>query len=109
MIIFCNNLFYLLHLCNRYNQQDNEKDKDNSHINPLEQDEIIMSKRTAENISNQVKLCEKLEFIEQKLMKLQSLKDDTLNEFSSILTERNFLINRAFNFYFSKWTCSSFE
>lgn len=40
-----------------------------------------------ENLNNQTMLSSKLEVIEQKLLKLQSLKDETISEFSSLLSE----------------------
>lgn len=39
------------------------------------------------NVSDQMTLTSKIEAVEQKLLKLQSLKDETFNEFSSLLNE----------------------
>lgn len=43
--------------------------------------------KSQENISDQMTLTSRLEAVEQKLIKLQSLKDETLSEFSFIMTE----------------------
>lgn len=44
---------------------------------------------TLEKPSDQMSLSSKIEFIEQKLMKLQSLKEDTVDDLSNLLNERN--------------------
>lgn len=38
--------------------------------------------------SDQITLSSRIEFIEQKLLKIQSLKESTMDEFSSLLNER---------------------
>ena len=42
-----------------------------------------------ENPSDQMSLSSKIELIEQKLVKLQFLKEDTVGELSNLLNERN--------------------
>lgn len=60
--------------------------------------------KNQENISDQMTLSSKLENVEQKLLKLQSLKDETLSEFSSLLTEcKN--IFKYFNLYLNYSIC----
>lgn len=43
--------------------------------------------KSQENISDQITLTSKIEAVEQKLLKLQTLKDETLTELNSLLTE----------------------
>lgn len=67
--------------------------------------------KNQENISDQITLTSRLEAVEQKLFKLQSLKDETLIEFSSILTECKKMLLFLFKLIYllSAWTNPSFE
>jgi hypothetical protein len=68
--------------------------------------------RNQENISDQMTLTSKLEAVEQKLLKLQSLKDETLSEFTSLLTEcKKLYIYLYLNYEYvcSTWINPSFE
>ena len=69
--------------------------------------------KSQENISDQMTLTSRLEAVEQKLLKLQSLKDETLIEFSSIMNEcKKIYFNLYLNCFFhllSTWTNPSFE
>lgn len=63
---------------NRYNQEQEQEGTEES-------TSVVEMKK--ENISDQMTMTSRIEAVEQKLLKLQSLKDETLNEFSSLLTE----------------------
>ncbi len=54
----------------------------------------------------QMTLSARLEVIEQKLMKLQSLKDETIDEFTSLLNERKMIGNTFKELLLNYFTCS---
>lgn len=62
----------------RYNKEQQEEQKG----------EEQTTTATLEKPSDQMSLSSKIEFIEQKLLKLQSLKEDTVDELSNLLIER---------------------
>lgn len=62
----------------RYNKEQQEEQKG----------EEQTTTAILEKPSDQMSLSSKIEFIEQKLLKLQSLKEDTVDELSNLLIER---------------------
>lgn len=74
---------YSILTCNRYSQEQSQEQE------PVKEAVLpaTATEPEPEPVKDQMILSSKLEAIEQKLMKLQSLKDETINEFSSLLSE----------------------
>lgn len=84
-----------------------QEQKDEVPTETMGMDEFKMHKT-----SDRLSLSEKIELIEQKFSKLQSLKDDTMDELSSLLNESNRTEPRLIHLFillYSLRTITNFE
>lgn len=72
----------------RYNKELQEQTVETTQSIPASTEITELKDITMYKSSDQITLSSRIEFIEQKLLKIQSLKESTMDELSSLLNER---------------------